>query len=37
VGIQTDSPKRYGLPTVRVDSDEDLVEVIKFLDEILTK
>lgn len=37
VGIQTDSPKRYGLPTVRVDSDEDIIKVIKFLDEILTK
>lgn len=37
VGIQTDSPLKYGLPTVRVDSDEDIVKVIKFLDEILTK
>jgi hypothetical protein len=37
VGIQTDSPKQYGLPTVRVDSDDDLVKVIKFLDEILTR
>lgn len=37
IGIQTDSPTRYGLPTVRVDSDEDIVKVIKFLDEILTK
>lgn len=37
VGIQTDSPKSYGLPTVRVDSDEDIIKVIKFLDEILTK
>jgi hypothetical protein len=37
VGIQTDSPSKYGLPTVRVDSDEDLIKVIRFLEEILTK
>lgn len=37
VGIQTDSPLEYGLPTVRVDSDEDIVKVIRFLDDILTK
>lgn len=37
VAIQTDSPKKYGLPTVRVDRDEDIIKVVRFLDEILTK
>lgn len=36
VGIQTDSPSRYGLPTVRVDSDEDVIKVIEFIGKILT-
>lgn len=37
VGIQTDSPARLGIPTVRVDSDEDIVKVIEFLDKILSE
>lgn len=37
VGIETDSPEQYGMKTVRVDSDEDAVKVIKQLEEVLTK
>ena len=37
VGINTDSPKNYGMNTVRVDSDEDIILVIKQLEEVLTK
>lgn len=37
VGIQTDSPSKYGLPTVRVDSDEDIIKVIEFIGKILTE
>jgi cobalamin biosynthesis protein CobT len=31
VGIDTDSPTKYGLPTVAVRSDEDVIEVVRFL------
>lgn len=37
VGINTDSPKEYGMETVRVDSDEDIHKVIDMLDRRLTK
>lgn len=36
VGINTDSPKRYGFDTVKVDSDEDIHLVIDQLDRRLT-
>lgn len=36
VGIETDSPKRYGLPTVRLDSHSDLDTVVRFIEENLT-
>lgn len=36
VGINTDSPKRYGMKTVRIDSDEDIKLVISQLEEELT-
>ena len=32
VGINTDSPKRYGFDTVRVDSDDDLIKVVTQLE-----
>lgn len=37
VGIQTDSPGELGLPYVRVDSDEDIIKVLEFLENILTR
>lgn len=37
VGINTDSPKEYGMDTVRVDEDEDLHKVIEQLDRRLSK
>ncbi len=37
VGINTDSPKRYGMKTVRVDSDEDIRLVIEQLERELTQ
>jgi hypothetical protein len=35
VGIRTDSPRRHGLDTVRVDSEEDVVKVIQHLEKRL--
>lgn len=35
VGIRTDSPIRHGLDTVQVDSDEDLVKVVRHLKKVL--
>lgn len=37
VGIRTDSPKRHGLETVQVDSDEDLVKVVRHLEGALIR
>lgn len=37
VGINTDSPKRYGLKTVRVESDDDIRLVIEQLEKELTQ
>lgn len=37
VGINTDSPKQYGMDTVRVDCDEDIVKVIEQLDRRLSQ
>jgi hypothetical protein len=31
VGIRTDSPRRHGLDTVQIDTDEDLVKVVQHL------
>ena len=35
VGIRTDSPSRHGLETVQVDTDEDLMKVIRHLEKVL--
>lgn len=35
VGIRTDSPVRHGLDTVRVDTDEDIVKVVRHLEKRL--
>ena len=35
VGIRTDSPARHGLDTVQVDTDEDIVKVVKHLEKKL--
>lgn len=35
VGINTDSPSRYGFDTVRVDGDEDLIKVVQQLERYL--
>lgn len=35
VGIRTDSPIRHGLDTVQVDTDEDMVKVVKHLEKKL--
>lgn len=35
VGVRTDSPKDHGLPTVRVDKKEDIMDVVLFLDKML--
>lgn len=37
VGVFTDSPKEWGLSTVRVDGDEDLVKVVKHLEAALVE
>jgi len=37
VGINTDSPRQYGLNTVQVDSDKDVIKVTKQLGEYLTQ
>lgn len=37
VGINTDSPSRYGFDTVQVDSDEDLIKVVEQLERHLLK
>lgn len=37
VGINTDSPKRYGLKTVRVESDDDIKLVVEQLEKELTQ
>lgn len=36
VGIRTDAPRQHGLHTVRVDSQEDVLLVVKDLEELLT-
>lgn len=36
VGIRTDAPKQHGLHTVRVDRQEDVLLVVKDLEELLT-
>lgn len=36
VGIGTDSPSRHGLPTVQVDSQEDLINVVRHTRKALT-
>lgn len=36
VGIRTDSPVRHGLDTVQVDTDEDMVKVVKHLEKRLS-
>lgn len=36
VGIRTDSPIRHGLDTVQVDTDDDLVKVVRHLGKMLT-
>jgi cobalamin biosynthesis protein CobT len=36
VGINTDSPSRYGMETVQIDSDEDIHKVIALLEQRLT-
>ncbi len=35
VGIRTDSPRRHGLDTVQVDTDEDLIKVVRHLEKKL--
>jgi nitric oxide reductase activation protein len=35
VGIRTDSPVRHGLDTVRIDSVEDVVKVVRHLEKVL--
>jgi Cobalamin biosynthesis protein CobT VWA domain len=35
VGIRTDSPKAHGLDTVRVDGDEDIIKVVRRLEQRL--
>lgn len=37
VGVKTSSPEEWGLPTARVDSDVDLVKVIKHLEKALVQ
>lgn len=37
VGINTDSPKQYGLDTVRLDSDADVIKVVEQLERRLTQ
>jgi hypothetical protein len=37
VGINTDSPKAYGMDTVRIDSDEDTIKVVEQLDRRLIR
>lgn len=37
VGINTDSPSRYGLDTVQVDSDDDLIKVVNQLERYLLR
>jgi hypothetical protein len=37
VGINTDSPKAYGMDTVRIDSDEDIIKVVEQLDRRLIR
>jgi acetolactate synthase regulatory subunit len=37
VGINTNSPKRYGMKTIRVDSDEDIKLVVEQLEIELTQ
>ena len=37
VGIRTDSPRQHGLDTVQVDTDEDLVKVVKHLEKVLLR
>lgn len=36
VGIRTDSPVRHGLDTVQVDTDEDIVKVVRHLEKRLS-
>jgi len=37
VGIRTDSPTRHGLPTVQVDSDDDMIKVVTHLESALLR
>lgn len=37
VGINTDSPSRFGMDTVRVDSDADIIKVVMHLEQVLAR